>query len=508
MRAVRDLIGLLLVALCSIVPTRAALPRVIRHNLHPLMKRCYGKVVAGGDSGGSFSLPAAASVAYVAILVVGVTAFALHAAPPPDAMQAMALAAGSTKLVELRNKLDEKRKSLADVWAAAGAENDFNRKEVLDLLGVKDSAAAVAKVRELDKEINAIFDEAKPLAELEAIRGRSEELGVVMNTPKHADPSEPKGPMMIGDAIVAAPEFQAQGKQGWRRAMVGFEVAGFGLREIKATLFETGAGWAPESTRTGKLVEAVTRPIQVLDIIPSGRTGQAAVVYMEETTRTHSAAERSEGAVYAESAFVLTERSETVRSIGDSIPVTDEQLEDVEGAQSYLNNRLTFALRQRLDRQVLIGDGTAPNLSGITDRSGIQTQAKGADPTPDAIHKALTKVRVTGRAFPNFIVLHPNDWEAIRLLTTADGIYIWGSPAQSGPMTIWGLPVVVSDALTENTGLVGDFNFCQLFERRGIDVQVGYVGDQFKEGKRTIRADLRAAFAVYRAAAFATVTGI
>ena len=24
------------------------LPRVIKHNLHPFMKRCYGKVVAGG----------------------------------------------------------------------------------------------------------------------------------------------------------------------------------------------------------------------------------------------------------------------------------------------------------------------------------------------------------------------------------------------------------------------------------------------------------------------------
>ena len=415
-----------------------------------------------------------------------------------------------SKLVELRNKLDDRRKALSDVWAAAGAENDFNRPDVLKLLGAKDSSEAVEKVRALDAEITAIFNEAKPLADLESIRTRNEEHGIVATSgaPKHADPSKPTLSLGIGGAIVSAPEFQVQAKKGWRRSTVEFEMQDFGIREIKATLFETGAGWAPETTRTGKLVDAVTRPIQVLDIIPSGRTNQAAVVYMEETTRTHNTAEKAEAAAFAESVFVLTERSETVRKITDSIPVTDEQLEDVAEAESYLNNRLAFGLRQRLDLQVLMGDGTAPNLSGITDRSGIQTQAKGTDPTPDAIHKAMTKIRVTGRAFPNFIVLHPNDWEAIRLLRTADGQYIWGSPATSGPQTVWGLPVVISDAITENTGLVGDFTFCQLFERRGVDIQVGYSGTQFAEGKRLIRADLRAAFAVYRAAAFATVTSI
>jgi HK97 family phage major capsid protein len=83
--------------------------------------------------------------------------------------------------------------------------------------------------------------------------------------------------------------------------------------------------------------------------------------------------------VYAEDQFVLTERSETVRSIGSSIPVTDEQLEDVEGIQSYLDQRLGSAVRQRLDNQILNGDGNAPNLTGILNKAGIQTQAKAAD---------------------------------------------------------------------------------------------------------------------------------
>jgi HK97 family phage major capsid protein len=282
----------------------------------------------------------------------------------------------------------------------------------------------------------------------------------------------------------------------------------WGLPELKA-LFQTTAGWPPQPVRIpGLIIEAPTRPIQVLDIIPVGTTDQAAVVYMQETTRTHAAAERAEGAAYAESAFALTEQSSPVRSIGDSIPVTDEQLEDVAGVESYLNQRLTFGLQQRLDSQVLNGNGTAPNLRGILNTTGIQTQARGADPVPDAVYRAMTLVRVNGRARPNAFVVHPNDWQDVRLLRTADGLYIWGNPSEPGPERIWGVTVVQSDAIPENTGLVGDFNWCQLFERRGVEVAVGYVGSQFTQGQRTIRASLRVAFAVYRPAAFATVTGI
>ena len=167
-------------------------------------------------------------------------------------------------------------------------------------------------------------------------------------------------------------------------------------------------------------------------------------------------------------------------------------------------------LRQRIDGQLLTGDGNAPNLTGILNNGSIQTQAKGSDPVPDAIYKAMTKVRVTGRAMPNVVVLHPNDWQGVRLLRTTDGIYIWGNPSEAGPERIWGLPVVQTDAETENTGLVGDFaNFCQKYWKRDIEVQITNAhSDYFIKGKQAIRADVRLAFVIYRAPAFCTVTGI
>lgn len=408
---------------------------------------------------------------------------------------------------ELREKLTKQEEALVKVFDEAKTDDgqlDFTKVVCLgdDVKG--NSVAVAEKVRAMNDEIT---ETAK---QIEAIDGanKAHEAHLTRQQPRRTVP-HPGGPAArpktIGEQIVEHPVFK-DWQAGDKSSPI--EIPEFGLYELK-TLFQTGAGWLPESTRTGLLIEDVTRPIQVLDVIPAGQTGQASVVYMEETTRTHAAAEMAENAAYAEATFELTEQNSAVRKIGTSIPVTDEQLEDVPMVQGYLEQRLRFGVRQRLDGQVLVGDGNAPNLRGILNVVGIQTQAKGADPVPDAIHKAMTLIRVTGRAQPNVIMLHPNDWQDIRLLRTADGIYIWGSPSEAGPARIWGLPVVQADALTENTGLVGDFaNFCSLFERRGIELRVGLDSDDFTTGKQHMRADMRTAFIVFRPAAFATVTGI
>jgi HK97 family phage major capsid protein len=276
------------------------------------------------------------------------------------------------------------------------------------------------------------------------------------------------------------------------------------------TLLTTTTGWDPEETRTGRLVEFATRPLQVAQIMPQTTTTQSAVQYMEETTYTNAAAETAEGGTFPEAALAFTEQTSIVRKIPVFIPVTDEQLEDEPRIRGVINNRLPFMIRQRLDSQVLVGNGTAPNLRGILNVVGIQTVAKGTDPTPDAIYKAIVLVETTGQAVADTAVINPLDWQDIRLLRTADGIYIWGNPSDAGPERIWGLRVVRAQALTQNTGVVGDFgNFSELAVRRGIDVQVSNShGTFFVEGKQAIRADMRVAAVWYRPAAFCSVTGI
>jgi HK97 family phage major capsid protein len=404
-------------------------------------------------------------------------------------------------LKEAVGKLDAKNKALHDIFTEAGPELDMTK--VTSISG--DSVAKAAAIRTMNEECTELGVEVDRLKGVAAAASRSrswaeaQEKGAENGDRKAGDRRD--GSLKsFGELFTDSTAYKS--RQGGR-IQATVEV------DLKA-LFDTTAAGTPETTRGPRIVDYVTRPIQFIDLIPQTTTGQTAVTYMEETTFVNNAAEVAEGGPYPESALGLEEKSSPVRKIGTWLPVTDETLEDEPRARAYINNRLPFMVRQRLDGQLMSGNGTAPNLRGILNTTGIQTQAKGGDPTPDAVYKAMTKVRVVGLALPNATVWHPNDWQEVRLLRTTDGIYIWGNPSEAGPERIWGLPVVQVFGATEGTAVVGDFqNFSELAVRRGIDVQISNShGEFFTEGKQAIRADIRAAFIIYRPAAFATVTGV
>lgn len=407
-----------------------------------------------------------------------------------------------SKIVEKREEMAAKQKLITEVFELAGKEYDFSKKTVLEKLGATDSKDANDKVKSLNLELEDLGGQLERM-ELDRIKSmnadREEALREPVSRPQHQGAPAVKS---WGQLYVESKEFKAS-----RASRIDVPVTlDIGMK----TLFETGAGFAPESVRSGLLVEGATRPIQVTDLIPSFPIGQASFVYMEETTRTHSAAEKAEGVAYAESAFVWTQKTSPVQKITDSIPVTDEQLEDEQQVRSLLDQRLSFGLKQRLDLQILVGNGTAPNLRGMNNVVGIQTLAKGADSAIVAFMKALTLVRFTGRANPSGAVMHPNDWQDILLTQNANGDFLFGNPFMgAGPQALFGIPVAISDGQTQNTAIIADFrNFTRLDDRRGVNVQTGFVGTQFTEGKITLRADLRAAFTVTRPAAVCTLTGI
>lgn len=397
-------------------------------------------------------------------------------------------------LKDAQGKLSAKRAELKGIFDQAGPEMDFTKVTSID----GDTKSKVEAVRNLDAEV---VDLAKQVEGYLAIQKAAENAAREENGAEHGDGTkggEQNGRQKsFGDLFTESDAYKTKGKTSE-------------LDLDLKTLMTTTAGWAPETTRSGLVVESAQRPVQVTDLIPMIPTSQAAYVYMEETTFTNNAAEAAEAGTYGEAALALTEQSSPVRKVAVWLPATDEQLEDEAGASAYINQRLPFMIRQRLDQQILVGNGTAPNLRGVNNVVGIQTQAKGADPVPDAIYKGMTLVEVTGRATPNAVVMHPTDWQDVRLLRTADGIYIWGNPSEAGPEFIWGLRVVKSDAQTLNTAVVGDWaNYSLLAVKRGIEVQTtNSHGTFFIEGKQAIRADMRAALVFTRPAAFCTVTGI
>lgn len=409
---------------------------------------------------------------------------------------------------QLLEKLNAKRAELAEIFAKAATKVDGQDRYNLTPEQLDDVKARNAEIDDLAKQV----EDLKSADEIyqknaQAIReSQRAATSLPLGSKTQDGARQPERQVKsLGDLFVESQEYKT------RRAVNGLEVRmpEFDYLAVK-TLMETGAGFAPQSIRTGKVVEYAHRRPMVADIIPQSPTEQAAILYMEETTSTNSAATRAEGGQAGESAIAYTQRSDTVREIATFLPVTEIQIEDVSQARNLIDNRLMSFLELTKEVQLLTGDGNDPNLTGFLVKSGVQSQAKSTDPTPDAIYKGMTKVRATGMAEPSAIVIHPNDWQDIRLLRTTDGIYIWGNPSEAGPERVWGLPAVITTAETENTALLGDFQlYSEIFNRRGANIKVSDShSDFFIKGKLAIRADVRLALAIYRAAAFCKVTGI
>lgn len=409
-------------------------------------------------------------------------------------------------LKEAREGLNAKRDELAGILREAGPTYDMSL--VKSISG--DSHAKIAAVRELNAEIDdrkkAVDDllvvaKAAGEAQRHAARGeKGAEPGDEAREQEERGGSRKSfGELMMASAAIKGYK-SGSGNGPTARIDVGLK-----------TLFSTGAGWDPEDTRTARIEMYPTRPApRVIDAFPQTTTSLSTVLYMEETTFTNNAAETAEGDQYGEAQLQLTERSSEVRKIAVFLPVTEEQFEDEPRAKAYVENRLPFMLKQRLDLQLLTGNGTSPNLRGTENVSGINSQALGVDPLADALYKAMRQVRETGFAEPSHVFIRPSKWEAVRLARTADGIYIWGHPSMPGPMTIWGVPVVETTAVTATKAVLGDYtNFAEVSVRRGVDVQISNShGDFFVRGQLAVRCDLRVASMHFRPSAFAVVTGL
>ena len=244
------------------------------------------------------------------------------------------------------------------------------------------------------------------------------------------------------------------------------------------------------------------------DLMAQGTINGNVHAYYEETTFTNAAATVAEGADKPESALAFTERTDTVRKIAHWIPATTEFLEDNAGIRSYVDNRLVFGLKREEEDQLLNGDGTAPNISGILDRS-IQSVTSSND--LDSIYRAITEVRVDGLAEPDAVVIHPLSWQNLRLAKhSTDEYYGPGPFAPDNVERIWGLRVRVTPMIAEGTALVGAFRTsAQIFRKGGVRVVASTEHDTyFIANKVAILAEERLTLAVYRPAAFCKITGL
>jgi len=380
----------------------------------------------------------------------------------------------------------------------------------------KYSAEAKEKIKGLNTELAGLVDDLK----VEEARVQNEKALEVDNEPVNSIPNampEQKGPQTIGEQFANTDAYKAYVEKG---------VKGVDSQaEFKTTLNTTG--YPPESLRAPGILETALRnPDSVIGLFDQIQTSQNAYVYLEETTFTNNAgsiAESGDISASLESALAFTERTESIRKMATFLPVTDELLADVAGIQGYVNSRLSTMMKLNLDNQLINGDGSAPNLTGVLNKSGINTfdyalPYAGELGKLGQIYQAITEIRKDAFVEPDAIVMHPSDWyDIVTSVTEVDTsgsknplfVVAGGFGADAAPR-IWGLKVVPSTVIAAGTVLVGKFSggdAAQVIMREGVDLAVSDShSDFFAKNQLAIRLTMRLGFAIYRPTAFCTIT--
>jgi HK97 family phage major capsid protein len=265
------------------------------------------------------------------------------------------------------------------------------------------------------------------------------------------------------------------------------------------------------------IVSPIPPQVLVSELFAQGTTNSNAVNYMREKTWINAAAAVLEGGLKPDSTLTFEAASDAVRKIAHWLPVTEELLEDEPAARSYIDARLRAGVLVEEQDQLINGDGTAPNISGILDRAGLSPDMprNGAAVPPqtnaDVLLAQTMAVFANSLLMPDGYVLHPSNWVATLMAKTSTGEYFNGGPfSPIQQPTLWGLPVAVTPVIAAGTGLVGAFKTgAQIFRKGGVRVEASNShADFFIKNLVAIRAEERLALAVYRPAAFGTVSAL
>ena len=403
------------------------------------------------------------------------------------------------KVAEIRKEIDNKQQELAHFIKSKETDGGHD----FDGDGIKALA-------DRNDELNALADELKSAQDIEgALSGALQGMNDARQTQRKYSfsngdgaPAEVKS---IGEMFVESDSFKSIEDMKGRPFETSYEAP---TSAIKATM--TTAQTLPYPTQQPFVVGFATRRPVIADLIPQTDSDQPAIVYLEQTAQSFGATAVAEGALKPESDFAWTRRTANFEMITHWTKVTEQALEDIPQLRDRLNQEMTIGLQLAEENQLLNGTGTTPQLQGFLTKTGVQTRAKGTDSVFAAFLNALTLIRFTGRANPTGAIFHPNDWES--LLTTQDttGRFIFGDPsAIQQTNRLWGIPFVVTDAMTENTSLIGDFAmYSRLYRKGGIRVWFGTEGDDVRRNLQTLRVEAREALAIFRAAAFCRLTGI
>ena len=282
--------------------------------------------------------------------------------------------------------------------------------------------------------------------------------------------------------------------------------AKFELKSSDMTMANTFTGVISGETVIPEIKFDPSRAVHIRSLIPNGTTDAQTIRFPKESAYTDNAAATAQGSALGQSDFDLTATSVNVEKIGTFMKITEEMLADTPQLSSYLSARVPSKVLAIEDNQIMSGDGSSPNMSGLftdgtaftTSSGGLFYQSVESANEYDVLIAALNQLALLNYTADS-ILLNPTDFHKIVLLKSTANEYLKNQVIQGIQPAIMGVPVTINTAIPAGKFLVGQLSVAtQLWIRDGLGIEFSREdSDNFQKSFVTVRALERAALTTY-----------
>jgi HK97 family phage major capsid protein len=375
------------------------------------------------------------------------------------------------------------------------------------------SDTEAARITELRSELEAVDGRISANLAIEErsadlSRGVESLLGAVMDRS-----GEVTDTRSLGEQFVGLDEFRAWADAGARGASPAL-TTGMDLRAVTDTTTgsTSGGAWI-NNQRLGRVgYDNLDRRVFLMDLLPSIAVSTGAVEYVQDKSPladlANKAAEVTEGSAKPQAGITTEVVTEATATIAAWANMTRQVVADAPQVQGYIDGRLRYALKRRTDSQVINGNGTAPNLRGLANRSGILTYAPAAAEARYLSIRRAVRLMEDAESVPEIIVLNPADAEIFDVSNHAsNGLNAVPNVAGPSARTAWGLTQVRSTAIASGTALLVDPMALAVLDRQQVSA---YLTDShasnFTSNILTLLLEARVGLALFDPAGVAKVT--
>jgi len=297
-----------------------------------------------------------------------------------------------------------------------------------------------------------------------------------------------------------------------------------GLKENKSAIKEVAKGGSAEvvikaDTNRASVVgnanntilpgigQIATRKLSLYDIfskVPvtdNNNNGTIRYYDWDDATTIRAAASVAEGVAFAESTAKFKTATAIIEKIGDTLPVTEEFMEDDAMFAAELELFLNSNVELVIDEQLCNGTGAANTLVGLyASAPAFVPVASGIVDANifDLVLKVSEDITVSGgsRFAPDTIIARKSVINQMKLKKDGNNNYMTPPFVSADGKNIDGMLVIESNVAPVNTLVVCDRKFGRIYEKTGIVLSKGLIANQFVEDAMTLKARKRLAFLI------------